>query len=339
MKQNPFLPSNGVFVVAEIGSNHNGDFDTAQSLIRKAAETGVNAVKFQIYKAENKILDSVPVVAHARGKYKNQLERFKSLEFNRSQWESLKKLADDLGVGFFASIFDKESLDEVDDLIPFYKIASGELTNIPLIREVARKGKRIILSTGFASLEEIEKAANEIPKDKLILLHCISAYPTPPEELHLNTIPFLREKFNVPVGYSDHTLGTLACLAAVSLGAVMVEKHFTLDKNQPLGDHRLSSEPEEMKELVSGIRLLEKMLGVARNDTVEAEKKMKAPWRRGLYAREDIPRDTILTDKHIIPLCPENDFSSIEIDNIIGRKTKVDLKKLSPLRREDLAAI
>jgi len=326
-----------VFVVAEVGSNHNGDFALARELMGEAAKCGVNAVKFQIYNAEQLIRPDIPILPHVRGEHHTQLERFQSLQFSTDQYRQLATLAQELGLVFFASVFDQRSVDFVDELAPVLKIASGDLTNLPLIKYLATKGKPIILSTGMASVEEIDAAVRHVPSDKLILLHCVSAYPTPIEKANLRAIPFLRDRYGVPIGYSDHTIGTMACVAAVALGAVVIEKHFTLDKDQPIGDHNLSTEPDEMKTMVDDIRMVEAALGNSKKAVSEEEHKMRTAMRRALVARQDIPAGTLLSAEMFVPLRPADGISPARIDEIVGKRSARDIFSGTPLTEADIA--
>lgn len=323
-----------VLVVAEVGGNHGGDFQLAKKYVREAAKTGADAVKFQVINAEKLVIKDAEVVPPVT-KYKTQREWFKSLEFSPEEWRELATLAKKQGILFMASAFDKESADLVDKLSPVFKIASGDFTNLPLIRYVVNKNKPIFLSTGGTKIEEIEKVVKEIPKDSLVLMHCISTYPAEEENSFLLTIPFLKEKFGVTVGYSDHTAGILAPQIAVALGARVIEKHFILDRSKPIGDSILSAEPGEMKELVSNIKKIEKMLK-RRERPTKSEEKFTALLRRSLAAKTNIPRGTTITEDKLIPLRPATGMSPLIIDEVIGKKAKRDLRKGQIITEKDL---
>jgi len=324
------------FVVAETGGNYNGCFETAVELVRKAAESRADAVKFQVYRAEGIVTKAAPSHVPSLTGSKSQFERYKSLEFSKEQYQELAHLAKQLGVVFLSSVFDEECADMMEEFVPAFKIASGDVTNLPLIRHVAKKGKPVILSTGMASIEEIREAIKELPKNRLVLLHCVSRYPTPVEIANLRTIPFLREEFGVPVGYSDHTLGAIACIVAVALGAVIIEKHFTLDKNQQIGDHRLSADPQDFKQMVDDIREVEKALGRYAKQLDAAEVEMRKLARRSLVARDNIPQGAILTKEMLIPLRPATGISPSLIDQVVGKRTARAIKKDAPLVQEDI---
>ena len=328
--------SKRVFIIAEIGGNHNGNFETAVEMVRKAAESGADAVKFQVYRAEGLVTQAAPSPAPHLTGGKSHFERYKGLELSREQYQELAHLAKQSGIIFFASVFDEECADMMEELVPAFKIASCDVTNLPLIRHVAKKGKPVILSTGMASVEEIREAVREIPTDRLILLHCVSRYPAPIEMANLRTIPFLKEEFGVPVGYSDHTIGTTASIAAVALGAVVIEKHFTLDKSQPVGDHRLSLEPQELRQMVDQIREVEKALGHYGKRLDASELEMIKLARRSLVARDDIPQGTILTEEMLIPLRPATGISPSLINQVAGKRTARAIKQGVALVMEDI---
>ncbi len=325
-----------VLVVAEVGGNHGGDFQLAKKYVEEAAKTGADAVKFQMIRAEKLVTEEAPVVPPVT-KYKTQREWFKSLEFSPEEWTELATLAKKHGLLFMASVFDNDSADLLDKLSPIFKIASGDITNLPLIRYVVKKKKPVILSTGGAKLEEVERAVKEIPKNSLVLLHCISTYPSDEEDAHLLGVPFLKERFGVTVGYSDHTTGILAPQIAVTLGARVIEKHFILDRSQPIGDYILSSEPKEMKELVNNIRRIEKMLKRKEGPT-KLEEKFIASLRRSLAAGVDIPRGTKITEDKLIALRPATGISPLKIDEVVGKKVRRDIRKGEIITEKDLTS-
>jgi sialic acid synthase SpsE len=314
-----------VLVIAEVGGNHGGDFELAKKYVEVVAETGADAVKFQMIKAEKLVTKEAPVVPPVT-KYKTQREWFKSLEFTPEQWKELADLAKKHGLIFMSSVFDDESADILNELSPVVKIASGDFTNLPLIRHVVKMGKPVILSTGGATEEEIRKVIKEIPKKSLVLLHCISVYPSDEEDSHLLTIQSLKEEFGVTVGYSDHTPGTLAPLIAVGMGARVIEKHFILDRREEVGDYVLSAEPAEMKAMVEKIRRIEKMLKLRKGPT-KAEEKFLPSLRRSLAASVEIPRGTAITADKLVPLRPATGISPLMIDEVVGKKAAKDIRK------------
>ncbi len=327
-----------IYIIAEIGTNHNGDLSLAKQMVFEAAKTGVDAVKFQLYKAEKFISRTVPVFKRAKSLgYKTQFERFKALELNHDQMMELYKLSKECGLDFLCTPFDEDSVDFLEPLVPAYKIASGDLINILLLRHVASKNKPVILSTGQAELEEIDRAIGVFPMDKIVLLHCVSSYPTPDEETNLRSISFLMNRYDdVPVGYSDHTVGYLACIGAVALGACIVEKHFTLDKSQGFGDHSLSADPKDMQNLVKEIRRLEKMLGEVKKTCQPCEMESKRQLRRSLHVNRALKAGTILKEEMISPLISQKGVNADKIDEVIGRCIIRDMEIGSEITFDDL---
>ena len=324
------------FITAEIGGNHNGDFRIAKEMVREVSHTGADAVKFQIYRAEWLVTAQASSMSHTSGISRSQFERFKSLEFSFSQWSELAACANECGLVFLATPFDEEVVDFLDPLVPAFKIASGDLTNLPLIHHAVSKKKPLILSTGMTSEVEIEEILNEIPHEQVILVHCVSLYPTPLEKAHLASITFLRDRFKLPVGYSDHTSDCLCSVVAVGLGAVLVEKHFTLDKTQNFGDHPISAEPHQFKTMVEDIRRVEKSLGTYGKIISQEEQDMRSRVRRSLVAKKDIMKDEYITHDHLIPLRPGTGISPLHYRSIIGKKSLRDIKRGTMIQPEDI---
>lgn len=324
------------FILAEIGNNHNGDFEIAKHLVHEAANAGADGVKFQTFKADRLVHKDLPVAAQVRGAHKTQYERMKSVELKESHHFELKRLADQLDLVFLSTPFDEDSVDFLDELVPAFKIASGDLTNLPLINRAVSKGKPIILSTGMGSEDEIDRALEVIPKGQVILLHCVARYPTPIEEANLLSIPYLRNKYNIPVGYSDHTIGIDACKIAISLGAVFVEKHFTFDKNQPLGDHKLSMEPDELAQLVYYAPRVKRALGSYGKPVGQQEGKNRKIMRRSLYAKTDISEGAIISKDMLTSLRPASGLSPAIIDEIVGKRAAKFIRKGFLIKKEDI---
>lgn len=324
-----------VFIIAEIGLNHNGDFELAKKMVEEAARCGVDAVKFQTFLTEKLILRSASALVHADRKDLPLFEIFKKLELKREQFYALAELSNKLGLIFLSTPFDETSVDMIDAIVPAFKISSGDLTNIPLIKYIVKKNKPIILSTGMASVEEIEKIVKIIPNDRLCLLHCVSNYPSKIEDLNLLTINFLKDKFGLLVGYSDHTKDIIACMAATTLGARIIEKHFTLYKNQQIGDHRWSADSVDMKKMTYCIRQIEKMMGKYGKFN-ESEIETRKRTRRSLVAKQRIAKGTILREDMFIALRPEEGISPFFIDEIVGRKIIHDISEGSILKKEDI---
>ena len=337
MRIGPVEIGERTFVVAEIGGNHGGDPELAARMIVEAAEAGADAVKFQTYRAELLVHKGEEPLPHVRARYRTQQERFRSLELKEEDYRRLASLARSHGVVFFSTPFDEGSADFLDEMVPAFKIASGDLTNLALIRHVAKKGKPVIMSTGMATVDEIRLAAREVPEARLVLLHCVSAYPAPMEEANLRAIPFLKTAFpGVLIGYSDHTIGTLACLGAVALGAVVIEKHFTTDKGEPIGDHKLSADFEDLKGLVRDIRALEAALGTPSKEVGASESRLRPAMRRGLAAARDLPTGTRIEPQMLVPLRPLRGIPAEQIDQVVGKALRRDVAEGEFLTREDV---
>ncbi|MFC1866657.1 N-acetylneuraminate synthase family protein [Thermodesulfobacteriota bacterium] len=325
------------FIVAEIGNNHGGDVETAKRMIEAAATCSVDAVKFQTFRTECLISMGARTYDHAKGSHKSQFERFKSFEFSPGHWQELARTSEDQGLIFMTSVFDPESSDIMEPLVSAFKIASGDIDNVPLLRHVKGKNKPIIISTGCSNMKEIERTVMMLDPDNLAVLHCIATYPVErAEDMNLRSIPFMRKALSIPVGYSDHTIGAVTCLGAVALGAAIIEKHFTLDKNISGGDHRLSADPDDMKELVKGIRWLEASVGKFEKQVAECEANMKPVIRRGLYAARSLSAGESISEKDVIPLRPMEGVSVSETDTALGLKTKRDISKGEAIFLDDL---
>lgn len=333
------------FIIAEAGINHNGDIGLAKKLIDVAREAGADAVKFQTFKTEEVVSKEAKKADYQKvttGAEESQFDMIKKLELAENDFEELFARAQGKGIIFLSSPFDKGSVDLLDELgVPAFKVASGEITNYPLLRHVARKKKPIILSTGMSTLEEIGEALEVIRgegAEEIVLLHCISCYPAKIEDMNLKAMETLRHAFKLPVGLSDHTLGITIPIAAVALGACVIEKHFTLDKNLPGPDHKASLEPDELKQMVKAIRDVEKALGNGiRKPTVE-EEEIKKIVRRSIIARVNIPEGTVITEEMLGVKRPGNGIEPKYLGHIIGRAAEVTIKKdeiitISKLRR------
>lgn len=330
-----FIRHGRTVIIAEVGINHNGDFSLAKEMLHAAADCDVDVVKFQNFDADKLILKHVLPRPHLRHLYPSQHARFRSVELSGDQLAELAQITGQRGKIFMSTPSDPDGVDLIDPLVPVHKIGSDDLVNIPLIRHTVAKDKTILLSTGLATTAEIDRVAGEIPKDRLVLLHCVSKYPTPPEAANLRAIGFLHQRYGVPVGYSDHTIGTTACLAAVGLGAILVEKHFTLDKNQDVGDHRLSADPQDMARLVREIRELEKMLTVAGRHEPGTEEELNNS-RKSLVTLVPIAKGTALRPEAVMALRPGGGISPLHYDAVIGKKAARDLPAETILEESDL---
>lgn len=331
------FPSDPPYVIAEIGGNHGGDVATAKRYLRAAADSGADAAKFQYYQAEWLIDENEPPLPLAGDEYETQFERFKKLELAREEWEELVALADDLDIDFAASVFDREVAAFVADHSPFLKIASGDLTNIPLLRYASSLDIPIVLSTGFSTWDEIDRAVAELGGADVTLLHCIGSYPTDLSDANLQMIDHLDERYDVDIGYSDHTIGTEVPTAAVARGATIVEKHFTLDKSQEVGDHRLSATPAELEELVEAVNGIWEMFGDGdRSSVFEAETDIDSQMRRSLATRRRVERGQEFTEENLTALRPDEGISPLDIDDVVGETATRDLPAREILHDDDV---
>jgi N-acetylneuraminate synthase/N,N'-diacetyllegionaminate synthase len=317
------------YIIAEAGSNHNGSLEQAKKLIDVAVEAGADAVKFQIYKAETLYSKHTPEFSYLKGQ--NVYELIKDIETPREWLKELAGYCEDRNIIFLATPFDFEAVDLLDKYVPAFKIASFEIVDLELLQYAARKGKPMIISTGMANLGEIEDAINAIKSvgnDDIILLHCNSLYPTPVEVVNLRAMETMRTAFKVPVGFSDHTLGIHIPVAAVAMGACVIEKHFTLDRTLPGPDHSFAIEPDELKELVRCIREVEKAKGSGIKEKSELEcEEMYVKARRSIHAKVDIPKGTKITKDMLIVKRPGYGIKPKFIDMVMGREAKKDIKE------------
>lgn len=311
-----------VFIIAEAGVNHNGSIELAKQLVDKAVFAGVDCVKFQTFKAENlvnKEAKKADYQVNNTGNNDSQLNMLKKLELSFEDFVELKKYCDDKGIMFLSTPFDHESIEFLASLnMPIFKIPSGEITNLPYLRKINSYKKEVILSTGMATIDEIQEALNILKDCKVKLLHCTTEYPCPYESVNMCAMLTLKEKFNLPVGYSDHTQGIEVPIMAVSMGATVIEKHFTLDKNMEGPDHKASLEPQELKAMVDSIRNIEKAFGDGEKEPQEAEKKNIAIARKSIVAKCDIKKGEILSEENLTVKRPGNGISPMKWDEIIG---------------------
>ena len=322
------------FIIAEAGINHNGDVELAKRLIDVAVKAGADAVKFQTFKAEEVTTKYAPKAEYQiknTDSDESQYEMVKKLELDESDFREIRDYARRKNIVFLSTPFDFESVDFLDELgVPAFKVSSTDLTNIPFLEYVAEKGKPIILSTGMGTLGEVERAVNAIKStgnEKIVLLHCVTDYPAKFECLNLRVIQTLRNAFKLPVGFSDHSLGVYAPIAAVALGAVVIEKHFTLDKTLPGPDHKASLEPEELMEMVKAIRLVEAALGDGVKRPTPEEEKIKIAARRSIVARVRIPKGTIISEDMLSFKRPGIGLSPEYYRKLIGRRARKDIEE------------
>jgi len=326
------------FVIAEVSANHGQSFNRAIAMIKKAKECGADAVKFQCYTPNTITLDCNNKyfrIKHPKWGGQTLYQLYQKAYTPWKWFKKLKKFADDLGIIFFATAFDKISVDFLEELkVPFHKIASFELVDLPLIKYAAKTKKPLILSTGMATLPEIEEAVNAGKKagaKEVILLKCVSSYPAKPEEMNLRTIPDLKKRFKVPIGLSDHTLGIGVSIAAVSLGAQIIEKHFILAQKFKTPDSFFSLAPDEFRTMVENIRITERALGEVSYDLTADQKKSRI-FRRSLFAVKNIKKGNIFTEENIRSIRPGSGLHPRHLDEIIGRRANKDIKCGTPLR-------
>ena len=326
------------FIIAELSANHNQNFDIALKTIKSAKEAGADAVKIQTYTADTITLDSDKEYFKIKG---DNLWKGKTLHelyqeaFTPWDWQpKLKKMADDLGIILFSSPFDFTAVDFLEKMdVPAYKIASFEITDIPLIKYIALKKKPIIISTGIAELQDIELAVQTCKAEgnnQIALLKCTSSYPAPFEDINLLTIPDMQKRFNTVVGLSDHTLGISVPIAAVSLGARIIEKHFILDKSIGGPDAAFSIEPNEFKQMINSIREVEKSLGRV---TYEINEKVKSSrvFARSLFVVKNIKKGEAFTTTNIKSIRPSNGMHPKHYEEILSKKAKANIEKGTPL--------
>lgn len=319
-----------IYIIAEIGCNHCGNAAMARKMVEEAKFCGVDAVKFQTFKAAELISKFAPKAEYQKvttGNDENQLEMTRKLELSYDDFIELREYAISLGLDIFSTPFDMDSIDFLEkNGQTVWKIPSGEVTNLPLLERIAKikvTGKKIILSTGMCTIDEVHNAVNVIceyedPKN-LIILHCNTEYPTPDKDVNLSAIDTLHKEFpNIKMGFSDHSIGYLAAIGACMKDIVMIEKHFTLDKNLPGPDHKASANPEELKELCYNVRRIEVLAGEGGKKVTESEKRNINIARKSIVARKSIRKGDILTKDNLTCKRPGNGISPMEWYNMLG---------------------
>ena len=320
-------------IIAEAGVNHNGSIDLAKKLVEKAKEAGVDYIKFQTFKASKLVTKAAKQAEYQQkniGKEgDSQYQMLKKLELSPEEHKILIDYCHQLGIKFFSTAFDFDSIDYLHSLnLGLWKIPSGEVTNYPFLKRIAAFNEPTILSTGMCDMEDVRAAVdalfkNGLAKENLILLHCNTEYPTPFEDVNLKAMNALRHEFGVEVGYSDHTKGIEVPIAAVALGATVIEKHFTLDRNMEGPDHKASLEPDELKAMVSAIRNIEKAVGGDGTKHVsESEKKNIAIARKSIVAACDIEAGELFSEQNLTVKRPGNGISPMRWEEVLGQKAK-----------------
>ena len=335
------MNNNHVIIIAEAGVNHNGNYDLAVKMVREARKAGADYVKFQTAVPELVISSIAPKAEYQKettGNEQSQLEMCRAIHLPLSAYAPLKQVCDDEGIGFMSTPFDLVSIDTLEPLgMDYYKIPSGEITNLPYLRKIASKGRRVIMSTGMCELDEIGAAigvrtGGGLQLDDITLLHCNTQYPTPMADVNLRAMNELADRFGVKVGYSDHTVGIEVPIAAVALGATVIEKHFTLDRNLPGPDHKASLEPDELAAMVAAIRNIEQALGDGHKHVSESERPNMEVARKSIVAATDIKKGDLLTEQNITVKRPGNGISPMLWDSVIGTYAVADFPRDSLIR-------
>lgn len=340
------MTKNQVVIIAEAGVNHNGCIETAKKLIDVAVDAKVDYVKFQTFKAEKLVASNAPLARYQKsniGKSQsNQNNMLKALELSHDDHIELIRYCKERGIKFFSTAFDPEGIDYLNSLgFELFKIPSGEITNYPYLKKIASYGKPTILSTGMSTMFEIKQALNVltsgISKKDITVLHCNTEYPTPMEDVNLKAMLNIQKTFDIDIGYSDHTMGIEIPIAAVALGAKIIEKHFTLDRNLPGPDHRASLEPKELKTMVKCIRNTELAFsGSGEKVPSESEKKNIKVVRKSLYLKKDKNKGDQISPEDLITLRPGTGISPMKLNEVIGKQLTRDLSANTPLNYQDL---
>jgi N-acetylneuraminate synthase/N,N'-diacetyllegionaminate synthase len=339
---------NKVIIIAEAGVNHNGDFENAKKLILAAANAGADYVKFQTFKADKLVSKDAQKAEYQKANSKEdedlQYNMLRKLEMPEQWHYDLIQYANHCGIKFLSTGFDEDSIDFLDSLnIDLFKIPSGEITNKPYLEHIAKKRKPIVISTGMSNLNEIKDAIDilqnqQIDKSQITILHCNTEYPTPMQDVNLLAMNSIKNELEVKVGYSDHTLGIEVPIAAVALGAVLIEKHFTLDRNMVGPDHLASLTPEELKQMVTCIRNIELTIsGNGIKEASDSEKKNIKIARKSIHIKNDLKSGHIIKKDDLIMKRPGDGISPMQIDQIIGSKTLRELKKDVKLSFKDIS--
>jgi N-acetylneuraminate synthase/N,N'-diacetyllegionaminate synthase len=321
-----------VFIIAEAGVNHNGQLDLAFQLVDKAVEIGADCVKFQTFKTENIVTKTSPKANYqmlVTDKSESQFDMLKKLELQKEDFKKIKAYCTQKGIQFLSTPYNPEDANLLNDLgVEAFKIASGQLVELPFLKHVARFGKQMIISTGMANLSEVfaaVQAIRSVDNNDIIVLQCNTDYPSKIEDTNIKAMLTMRDAIGVRIGYSDHVPNNYACYAAVALGAEVIEKHFTLDKNMEGPDHSCSLEPTEFKELIEGVRNVEKCLGTGIKTPSQSEINNTYGMRRSLVARTDLQSGTVLEEKHFGFKRPANGLSPNYLETLIGKKLKKDM--------------
>jgi len=330
-------------IIAEAGVNHNGDFDLAKKLIDKAVEGGADIVKFQTCKAENVIsryADKAEYQKVTTGEADSQLEMVRKLMLTYEEYGQLKKYCDEKGIEFLSTAFDLPSVDYLHSIgMKRWKIPSGEITNLPLLIKIAKLHEPIIMSTGMSELSEVAdavKALKENGAEDITLLHCTTEYPAPYEDVNLKAMETMKEAFGLPVGYSDHTKGLEIPVAAVAMGACVIEKHFTLDRNMEGPDHKASIEPDELKSMVDQIRHVESAIGNGEKKVSASEAKNKDIARKSIIAKTAIAKGDVFSEDNVTTKRPGSGINPMRWFELLGKTAKHDYQEDYLIEKDEL---
>jgi N,N'-diacetyllegionaminate synthase len=326
-----------VFVIAEIGNNHDGSVRQAERLIEAAAEAGADAVKFQTHITEAEMLPSTPTPPHFD---EPRWDFTKRMELSKDDHLRLKAFSEERGLVFFSSPFSVEAVELLEEVgVPAYKVASGELTNPPLLDAVAATGKPVLLSSGMSGLDDVERAAATLRShgSELLVMQCTSNYPCPPELVNLRAMPVMGERLGAPYGLSDHTAGVWTSIAAAALGAAAVEKHFTLSKRLYGPDHHSSLTPEELAQLVEGVRTVEAAMGTGLKERDPSLDPARATFEKSIVAKIPIPEGATLAAEMLTTKRPGNGISALRLAEVLGRKTTRPVEQNAQLQEADIA--
>lgn len=325
---NPFEGKHGPLLVAEIGGNHEGDFEYAKKLAKLAIESDVDYVKFQIYTGDTLV---------SKQESPDRNKHFKKFELSKEQHRYLASMVTEAGIHYTSSVWDIEAMDWIDEFITIYKIGSGDLTAYPVLKKTAERGKPMIISTGLSTEEEVLNAVDYIRRANpaytdsamLAVLQCTSMYPINPEDAHLNVMHILKAKTGLTVGYSDHTEGNKALFYATAMGAEVLEFHFTDDRtNKQFRDHKVSLTPSEIKELIAEIGLIKRYQGSAHKQPtqIELDNGHELSFRRAVYPKTNLPAGTLLTEEHLTCLRPNHGIDAREFDQVVGKTLNTDVR-------------
>lgn len=325
---------NKVIIIAEAGVNHNGSIELAKQLVDKAVEAGADYIKFQTFQTEKLVAKSAQMASYQKKNIgtedNSQFAMLKKLELSPAQHEELIAYCREKGIKFFSTAFDLDSIDYLHSLnLGLWKIPSGEITNYPYIKKIAQYGEPVIVSTGMCEMQDIENAVATLVKwgtkqEDIIILHCNTEYPTPYQDVNLKAMDSIREKFGVEVGYSDHTKGIEVPIAAVALGATVIEKHFTLDRNMEGPDHKASLEPYELKAMVSAIRNIEQAVGDGVKKVTNSEKGNISVARKSIVAARNINKGEVFTEENLTVKRPGTGISPMRWEDVLGQTAKRD---------------